>query len=72
MPARTTRTSAKARAGESESLPSSRKKKDQRRIVHDLGPVHTVLVSLATSLQVKVDRAILDQLEIRTRLADEM
>ena len=44
----------------------------QRRIVHDLGPVHTVLVSLATSLQVKVDRAILDQLEIRTRLADEM
>ena len=44
----------------------------QRRIVHDLGPVHTVLVSLATSLQVKVDRAILDLLEIRTRLADEM
>ena len=44
----------------------------QRRIVHDLGPVHTVLVSLATSLQVKVDRANLDQLEIRRRLADEM
>ena len=96
MAPRTTRTSAKARAGESEiptstsslgagkigvsglpvasklSLPSTRKKKDQRRIVHDLGPVHTVLVSLATSLQVKVDRAILDLLEIRTRLADEM
>ena len=79
MAPRTTRTSAKARAGESEIptstsslLPSTRKKKDQRRIVHDLGPVHTVLVSLATSLQVKVDRAILDQLEIRTRLADEM
>ena len=67
---RTTRTSAKARAGESESLPSTRKKKDI--IVHDLGPVHTVLVSLATSLQVKVDRANLDLLEIRTRLADEM
>ena len=96
MPARTTRTSAMAGAGESRiptstsslgagklgvsglpvasklSLPSTRKKKDQRRIVHDLGPVHTVLVSLATSLQVKVDRANLDQLEIRRRLADEM
>ena len=34
--------------------------------------MHTVLVSLATSLQVKVDCAILDQLEIMARLADEM
>ena len=45
---------------------------DQKRIVHDLGPVHTVLVSLATSLQVKVDRAIQDLLEIRSKLAHEM
>jgi len=44
----------------------------QKRIVHDLGPVHTVLVSLATSLQVKVDRAIQDLLEIRSKLAHEM
>ena len=44
----------------------------KRRIVPDLGPVHTVLVSLATSLQVKVDCAILDQLEIMARLADEI
>ena len=44
----------------------------QKRIVHDLGPVHTVLVSLATSLQVKVDRAIKDLMEIRSKLAHEM
>jgi len=44
----------------------------QKRIVHDLGPVHTVLVSLATSLQVKVDRAIQDLMEIRSKLAHEM
>jgi len=44
----------------------------KRTVVHDLGPVHTVLVSLATSLQVKVDRAIQDLMEIRSKLAHEM
>lgn len=44
----------------------------QSKVVHDLGPVHTVLVSLASSLQTKVDEAIRDLLTIRVRLAQEM
>jgi len=44
----------------------------QSKVVHDLGPVHTVLVSLASSLQTKVDEAIRNLLTIRVRLAQEM
>jgi len=42
------------------------------KVVHDLGPVHTVLVSLAASLQTKVDLAIRELQDIRMKLASEM
>ena len=42
------------------------------RVPHDLAPVHNVLVNLAESLQLKVDTAIRDLMEIRMRLAREM
>jgi hypothetical protein len=46
--------------------------KQQSGLVHDLAPVHNILVQLASSLQVKVDKATRDLHEIRTRLAKEM
>ena len=42
------------------------------RAPHDLTPVHNVLVSLAESLQLKVDTAIRELMEIRIKLATEM
>ena len=42
------------------------------RVPHDLAPVHNVLVNLAESLQLKVDTAIRELMEIRLRLATEM
>ena len=42
------------------------------RVPHDLAPVHNVLVNLAESLQLKVDTAIKELMEIRMRLATEM
>ena len=42
------------------------------KVVYDLGPVHTVLVSLAASLQTKVDLAIRELQNIRMKLASEM
>jgi len=46
--------------------------KKGKRTVHDLGQVHTVLVSLATSLQLKVERDIQDMIEMGIKLAHEM
>jgi len=46
--------------------------KQQSGLVHDLAPVHNILVQLASSLQVKVDQATRELHEIRTRLAKEM
>ena len=46
--------------------------KKRKRTVHDLGQVHTVLVSLATSLQLKVERDIQDMMEMGSKLAHEM
>jgi len=46
--------------------------KQQAGIVHDLAPVHNILVQLASTLQVKVDLATKELQEIRTRLAREM
>ena len=42
------------------------------RVPHDLAPVHNVLVNLAESLQLKVDTAIRELMEIRIKLATEM
>jgi len=42
------------------------------KVVHDLAPVHSVLVSLATELQSKVDQAVRELHEVRLRLAREM
>ena len=42
------------------------------RVPHDLAPVHNVLVNLAESLQLKVDTAIKELMEIRMTLATEM
>ena len=44
----------------------------RKRTVHDLGQVHTVLVSLATSLQLKVERDIQGMMEMGNKLAHEM
>ena len=49
-----------------------RDKKEISKVVHDLGPVHAVLVDLASSLQLKVDKAINDLREIRVKLSNEM
>jgi len=46
--------------------------KQQSGIVHDLAPVHNILVQLASSLQVKVDQATRELHDIRTKLAREM
>eukprot|EP00092_Neocalanus_flemingeri_P015727 GFUD01017025.1.p1 GENE.GFUD01017025.1~~GFUD01017025.1.p1 ORF type:complete len:338 (-),score=151.28 GFUD01017025.1:1252-2265(-) len=46
--------------------------KDHAGIVHDLAPVHNILVQLASTLQVKVDLATRELQEIRTKLAREM
>ena len=46
--------------------------KQQAGIVHDLAPVHNILVQLASTLQVKVDLATKELQEIRIRLAREM
>jgi len=45
---------------------------DLAKVVHDLAPVHTVLVNLAASLQTKVDLAIRELQDIRIKLANEM
>jgi len=42
------------------------------KIVHDLAPVHLVLVNLASDLQNKVDLAVRELQEIRIRIAKEM
>jgi len=42
------------------------------RVTHDLTPVHSVLVNLAESLQLKVDTAIRELREIRVKLGTEM
>jgi len=46
--------------------------KESNGIVHDLAPVHNILVQLASTLQVKVDLATRELQDIRTRLAKEM
>lgn len=46
--------------------------KEQAGVVHDLAPVHNILVQLASTLQVKVDLATRELQDIRTRLAREM
>ena len=46
--------------------------KAPEKVVHDLAPVHSVLVSLATELQNKVDQAVRELQEVRLRLAREM
>ena len=46
--------------------------KTRKRIYYDLGQVQTVLLSLANSLQLKVDRTIRDQKEIGSKLAHDM
>ena len=46
--------------------------KKRKRTVHDLEQVHTVLVSLATSLQLKVERDIQDMMEMGSKLAHKM
>lgn len=46
--------------------------KEHTGVVHDLAPVHNILVQLASTLQVKVDLATRELQEIRTRLAREM
>ena len=46
--------------------------KQQTGVVHDLAAVHNILVQLATSLQVKVDQATRELLEVRTEVAAEM
>ena len=59
-------------AGEVEDGEGDETQKQQNGIVHDLAPVHNILVKLATSLQVKVDQATRELHEIRTKLATEM
>jgi len=59
-------------AGEVEDGEGDETQKQQNGIVHDLAPVHNILVQLATSLQVKVDQATRELHEIRTKLATEM
>ena len=44
----------------------------RKRTVHDLEQVHTVLVSLATGLQLKVERDIQGMMEMGSKLAHEM
>ena len=44
----------------------------ETKIVHDLAPVHAVLVELAANLQSKVDRAIRDLQQIRVKLSNEL
>jgi len=46
--------------------------RDAGRVPHDLSPVHNLLVDLAESLQLKVDTAIKELMEIRIKLATEM
>merc|ERR1719481_952362 len=46
--------------------------KQQSGIIHDLAPVHNILVQLATSLQGKVDQATSELHEVRTKVAAEM
>lgn len=46
--------------------------KEQAGVVHDLAPVHNILVQLASTLQVKVDLATKELQDIRTRLSREM
>ena len=46
--------------------------KEQAGVVHDLAPVHNILVQLASTLQVKVDLATRELQDIRTRLSREM
>jgi len=46
--------------------------KKRKRTVHDLGQVHTVLVSLATEFQLKVERDIQGMMEMGSKLAHEM
>jgi len=46
--------------------------RDLSRVAHDLTPVHNLLVNLAESLQLKVDTAIKELMEIRMKLATEM
>jgi len=59
-------------AGQVEEGEGDEAQKQQSGIVHDLAPVHNILVQLATSLQVKVDQATRELHEIRTKLAAEM
>ena len=44
----------------------------KKRTRTDLGQVHTVLVSLETGLQLKVERDIQDMMEMGNKLAHEM
>ena len=51
---------------------SSDDEEKETKIVHDLAPVHAVLVELAANLQCKVDKAIRDLQQIRVKLSNEL
>jgi len=59
-------------AGQVEEGEGDEAQKQQSGIVHDLAPVHNILVQLATSLQVKMDQATRELHEVRTKVAAEM